>query len=923
MMTSNQFSTPFTLFVNLFLVLTLNVSMSNAFTVQCTEDYECIGEHIQCLDNEECNVQCSGVQACEGATIDCVSMSHPCHVKCGAQYGCWEATIISSRTNLSVNCGFGDGGGCLYIHIDGFEAQSLVINADRGWAINYANISCPIDDTNNNCIINMGEAWRNVEQEWSLYIYAVNAFRDIQLDTFCIIDPDLCQRIGLCSCRYPTVFCTENLNESCETTMQNGIWRCENASSACNLLDFTLAPTLPTSSPTSAPSISPIYAVPYSRNDTLYVRQTGCDHNDCSSDASCNNQTTQFACKTMNHTLRCLDGEGFVNCSKNNGNGRIDIGEGMFDLNQPIFVKHKHIVFKGVSHTRTVLQHTLQSETVLIHCEYQCYMTVQDLRYFTPNNNSRIEIINGGHMTLQNVVFENYDASISFIIDGVSNVTFVDCAFRNNNVHQNAFTISGGAYVSFKQCNFKNNSFFADAFTVNNSILTFEGSSLNLNTASLSTNLITANGGSLHVKNCIFYKNEAFNTLLYVNHLHTLHVIASLFIANANINSLFYVSNANDISILETVIDEDNQCHDDHYVSILNSNLLIDQTSLSVQEPHDTWLPTASPVLTTPNPTLPPVTKAPTQRPTFHPIPSTPSTNASNITACDGREYCYDVPIYPEINQRTESMAHIQIHAPNQQITITLNFHIKNTECLVPEIVFSYPIIHYQPEHYSDYTIFNNDSTNIAVCPEEKLDYEMNRDFTYDCDWWSACAITNDDLNGIDAIDANSTYSFTINQSPQNTRSCSSLTTNIKWYLICSATTKSPTTTPTAAPTDNAPCGLDTYCYDIPIYPELHRRTEHVVEIRSVEDGLDMYFDIRFISHGNPCTQPRISFEFQEHDFDSPDTEYLDIFDDGIKIAHCTGTADYKYNHTIQCLSERSLLVNEFTQSTITIYKPQ
>eukprot|EP01083_Nonionella_stella_P045168 121400_1 len=827
----------FNLFIFLFLMWTLNASVANAFTVQCKEDFECSGEHIQCLDQEDCIVYCDGDMACLHAMINCTSISHPCYVECNGYDSCSHARIISGRSDLFVSCrGWYS---CNSVHIDAFEAQSFVAVNTTFEDLAHATIQCPRHGADNDCVIDIWDTWW-LPGGWWLSIYAVNAFRDIEL----YIDDMDCYLGGECD-QYPTVFCTENFNESCTMQFVNGIWKCNDTNSVCNqFLDFTSAPTLPTSSPTNAPSISPIYAIPYSSDDTLYVRQSGCDHGDCSSDLAqfevyCNNHdfyygsfspccsqyaspppinetlvptdcqgsyvsinetaiynhtaignvyhggnegwlplcfyvqpsficrspkvdvrfevinyndvegrylnigyqnksnllnteecrqplyglwdyrncgtfldcqldafsylgdpgdgpwlngfkvfyaingmhvgemdnlrcrnitlnvrmsvecsssqsTKQFACKTMNYTLRCLTAEGFEGCFGYDGNGMIDIGEGTFSLNQSIIAKHKQIMFKGVSSTSTVLQHTLESEPglLLIHCEYQCYLMLQTLQYSAPNNHSKIEIINNGHMTFDGVLFINYDAS--FIIDGLgTNVTFVNCEFRDNHMHQNGFTISDGAHVLFKSCKFKNNSFFADVFVVNNAILVFEDTSFNLNTASLSEDLIVVNGGSLHLKHCVFYQNEAFNTLFQINHLYDLSLHGSLFIANTNMNRLVYASNVTDISISDTTIDRDNLCHDDQYVSIVNSNLSIDQYSVSVQVPQNTWLPTVSPTVQTSNPTTHPT--MPTPRPTREP---TLGTIATNTTECDDGRYCYDVAIYPKINQQTHFMTH-------------------------------------------------------------------------------------------------------------------------------------------------------------------------------------------------------------------------------------------------------------------------
>eukprot|EP01083_Nonionella_stella_P148480 469985_1 len=574
----------FNLLVFVFLMWTLNVTVSDAFTVECKDVRECVGDYIQCLDDQDCNVLCSGWRACEQATINCTSVSHPCYVECGA-HSCHMATIQSSHADLSVVCGTHVNSSmqqeaCKWMNIDASKAQSLVLDVMSSWDVYEANIRCPIDGANNNCLINIAEAddsppwW-----PWSMSIYAVNAFRDIDLYSFCPVQT---------GCDYPTVFCTENFNESCTMQLVNDRWQCDDTNSTCNrFLDFTSAPSLATSSPTNAPSISPVYAVPYSSDDVLYVRQTGCDHSDCSSEAAqfdiyCRNNdfhngyfkpcctqysspdppinetlvptdcqgsyvsinetaiynhtaignvyhggnegclplcfyvqpsficrspkvdvrfevinyndvegrylnigyqnksnllnteecrqplyglwdyrncgtfldcqldafsylgdpgdgpwlngfkvfyaingkhvgemdhlrcrnitlnvrmsvecsssqsTKQFACKTMNYTLRCLTAEGFEDCSGYDGNGMIDIGEGTFSLNQSIIAKHKQIMFKGVSSTSTVLQHTLESEPglLLIHCEYQCYLMLQTLQYSAPNNHSKIEISN-------------------------------------------------------------------------------------------------------------------------------------------------------------------------------------------------------------------------------------------------------------------------------------------------------------------------------------------------------------------------------------------------------------------------------------------------------------------------------------------------------------------------------------------------
>eukprot|EP01083_Nonionella_stella_P276693 940307_1 len=638
----------------------------------------------------------------------------------------------------------------------------------------------------------------------------------------------------------------------------------------------------------------------------------------------------QYACGTLDYSIDCLAGLG--NCSVYDGSGVIDIGDGVFYLNRTMSVKQQQIILKGAGYPNgTVIQHTLpalQEDNVLIRCGWQCYLTLQTLKYSAPIRNSSIIVTNGGHMTFDRVLFEDF---VPFIIDGMAtNVTFFGCEFSD---HQPVFLVRSGAHVLFKECKFQNNSLSVDLFTVNDGSLVFQDTSFIKNKGSFIESLINANGdASLQLINCVFYKNEALNTLVHISSIYRMNMNACQFIANTNINRLLYASNANEINIWDTMITDDNLCISDHCMHVLNSNLSIDEQSVSLQ---GTPIPTLSPTAPSNVPTMTPI--PPTHRPSEGPTTTTtgvPTSPGSNITTCGNR--CWDVDVYPSGANSTAFMVPIQIEAPDEHINYTVNFDIKGVECMAPSVSFLFEQIiswsSYDDYNYSRYKIWNNGSSlnNANNCPRQKdvLDSDI-----FSCDHWTMC-LDNYRLRRNYRFAAGSTTSFYIEQTaqPSGKSYCSvyPLTTNAKLILSCS-TTFYPTRSPTLAPTNLTlevvsfeQCGENAYCRDYDIDPGLDNRSEFKVDIWGNIDGTELYLDINFISSTRPCTEPKISFEFAENDFNSPDTEYLDLFDhDGVQIAHCTGSNDYNFNHTIQCLERHDLLVDEFMNYTITVYKSQ
>eukprot|EP01084_Bolivina_argentea_P252170 423215_1 len=313
-------------------------------------------------------------------------------------------------------------------------------------------------------------------------------------------------------------------------------------------------------------------------------------------------------CSSLNYTWYCFNGLGGYpyssECEHYDGNGMIDLADGTFDLFDAIYLQHEQVIFRGKNWEQTIFQHTISinpNNVILIHCTWQCHVALKDIKYITSGINTTIYGTNGGNMRFENVVFENYKDLPKFFFEGSgTNISFINCIFRYNKIN-NGFIIQNLASVYLEGCSFHNNMIFGDLFTVFGGLLFIDNSIFIENKAKNYVNLIhsTHDENAITIMKTTFYKNNNFNAMIMQNNVAGNVLISSCgFIANYNNTYLVNVINipySTTISILYTMISDNNQCLSNHCLSFMNSNLLIDEISLSPGTATPTTAPTATP----------------------------------------------------------------------------------------------------------------------------------------------------------------------------------------------------------------------------------------------------------------------------------------------------------------------------------------
>eukprot|EP01083_Nonionella_stella_P111585 327411_1 len=156
------------------------------------------------------------------------------------------------------------------------------------------------------------------------------------------------------------------------------------------------------------------------------------------------------------YTFSCLRGEE-VECAKYDGNGKIVMGIGQYTFNDTMRISNKQIRIDGQGYTRTMLTHHVDNGSELINCHFrQCYLTISNISYNVKSstNNAVIKASNGGNIQFQNVSFVNTDedTTLTFIFDSESHVLFTNCLFSDQFITWNIQSI---ATVTFIDCTFK------------------------------------------------------------------------------------------------------------------------------------------------------------------------------------------------------------------------------------------------------------------------------------------------------------------------------------------------------------------------------------------------------------------------------------------------------------------------------------
>eukprot|EP01084_Bolivina_argentea_P109821 196216_1 len=101
-------------------------------------------------------------------------------------------------------------------------------------------------------------------------------------------------------------------------------------------------------------------------------------------------------CNTMNYVWQCFNGNNIQCANANyNGNGKIQIGQGIFNFNQTLQNKHNKIIMVGNGMNKTVINYDGNNKTVIDCSWIQCFITIMDLKYTTTNNDFTVYISNG------------------------------------------------------------------------------------------------------------------------------------------------------------------------------------------------------------------------------------------------------------------------------------------------------------------------------------------------------------------------------------------------------------------------------------------------------------------------------------------------------------------------------------------------
>eukprot|EP01084_Bolivina_argentea_P027521 51155_1 len=343
----------------------------------------------------------------------------------------------------------------------------------------------------------------------------------------------------------------------------------------------------------------------------------------------CSDSPRPSTCRSLNYSFHCLNGN-INECfqSEYDGNGMIDVGEGYFELYDPIQSKHNQLIIQGNGKSETIINHKIDMNkyNYNIECEWQCFLKFKDFTFTVPNI-ALFKIFNGGNVEFNNIRFDGYlNGSITFLIQGQNtNITFIQCEFIHYKQSHNLFQINDASNVFFL------NSIFYDNTMLEHDLMLVNGGHLRLENVQFISNegnnektnnlLSLVNDNSIiDIENVLFHKNQNLYSLLYQNGFSGLISITnSIFDSNINIYHLIRMQNVESIiTILETYIGDNNYCLDIYCVLLLDSNAIVDQYSADFGSASPTTAPTSGP---TASPTTAPTT-APTSTPTASPTTS-------------------------------------------------------------------------------------------------------------------------------------------------------------------------------------------------------------------------------------------------------------------------------------------------------------
>lgn len=229
-------------------------------TILCTTNSTCAFGSVNCIDNEDCIVQCNGdsesLGVCAGTTINCPATLNKCTINCsnldGNAGACQSAIINAENVNiLEINAGDHSNAlrngiincpingecyiNCLAVNIlshsyicrsmnvNALNSDNLIINTHGSQSLYGASIHCP-NKVGINCIVNVTSLSNGNELNHAI-IKAENAWNDVIIDC------------GGNSCYddnwNPKLYCDPSWVSFCTLQSINNEWNCIENTSNC------------------------------------------------------------------------------------------------------------------------------------------------------------------------------------------------------------------------------------------------------------------------------------------------------------------------------------------------------------------------------------------------------------------------------------------------------------------------------------------------------------------------------------------------------------------------------------------------------------------------------------------------------------------------------------------------------------------
>eukprot|EP01083_Nonionella_stella_P203923 743754_1 len=200
--------------------LLLHTTKTTQF-IDCT-NLECKLSYIICVDNENCDIDCSLVDgACQSSIIYCPENGN-CNIQCDSQEACDKMTIYAQKSSsLTLSC---------QSHLE---------------SCYFMDIYCPQNKGDKTCTIS------GFDDFFEMAIYAVNGFNDVHFDVFTSLPST--------SIHCSSDITTSTFDTSCVVSPTFPHTECINNVTECYPEILTAIPTSIPTKPTANPSISPTF----------------------------------------------------------------------------------------------------------------------------------------------------------------------------------------------------------------------------------------------------------------------------------------------------------------------------------------------------------------------------------------------------------------------------------------------------------------------------------------------------------------------------------------------------------------------------------------------------------------------------------------------------------------------------------------